>query len=470
MGFFGYWGEKMDDAIAGLKTDISAMKVDAETYEKEAKRLEDEAKKFEETAVNEENEAAALKLTKTVTSSTPNEDGTYDEEEVDDEDAIKRKEGLLADAKKKREDAAKDRENAAEYRTLAAGLWLLKGNMEEAAKNWELARENIKAAIVNSTKSLETGTNMLRNAISTFNIPSLKSIGNWANNLLKEYVGIDLSDGFGADDLYGISGKLIETGSIAVKGFASLAVISTIGVLPGLGEVSLDIINDLINPTIDKIFDEDAVKVVYNGFTSGLGFLGITFEEEEGPETAAIGTKDIQGQLDGKDPEIAPTPEVPDGVSDAAVAENDSQGVIIETEDSNNGEKPPKVEDKRVSQSEIDDLTAQQTALKNEIDFQEKQRDYAQSEYEKNINAMKHQRDLSNMYTGTAKANANQQVNFYRQRSISDKRNKQNAIDNIRTSQAELDEVNERLNKLNADVKKYGIKGGKNEFRSKSRL
>ena len=83
---------------------------------------------------------------------------------------------------------------------------------------------------------------------------------------------------------------------------------------------------------------------------------------------------------------------------------------------------------------------------------------------------MKHQRDLSNMYTGTAKANANQQVNFYRQRSISDKRNKQNAIDNIRTSQAELDEVNERLNKLNADVKKYGIKGGKNEFRSKSRL
>ena len=91
MGFFGYWGEKMDDAIAGLKTDISAMKVDAETYEKEAKRLEDEAKKFEETAVNEENEAAALKLTKTVTSSTPNEDGTYDEEEVDDEDAIKRK-------------------------------------------------------------------------------------------------------------------------------------------------------------------------------------------------------------------------------------------------------------------------------------------------------------------------------------------------------------------------------------------
>ena len=112
------------------------------------------------------------------------------------------------------------------------------------------------------------------------------------------------------------------------------------------------------------------------------------------------------------------------------------------------------MEDKRVSQSEIDDLTAQQTALKNEIDFQEKQRDYAQSEYEKNINAMKHQRDLSNMYTGTAKANANQQVNFYRQRSISDKRNKQNAIDNIRTSQAELDEVNERLNKLNADVKK----------------
>ncbi len=339
MGFFGYWGEKMDDAIAGLKTDISAMKVDAETYEKEAKRLEDEAKTFEETAVNEEQEAAALKLTKTVTSSTPNEDGTYDEEEVDDEDAIKRKEGLLADAKKKREDAAKDRENAAEYRTLAAGLWLLKGNMEEAAKNWELARENIKAAIVNSTKSLETGINMLRNAISTFNIPSVKSIGNWANNLLKKYVGIDLSDGFGADDLYRISGKLIETGSIAVKGFASLAVISTIGVLPGLGEISLDIINDFINPTIDKIFDEDAVKVVYNGFTSGLGFLGITFEEEEGTETAAIGTEDIQDQLGENDSDIIPggttTPE-----AQGDVVENVST-VTSGDNGNNNGNKSP---------------------------------------------------------------------------------------------------------------------------------
>lgn len=316
MALFGYDENVMSGILKGLVQTILTMGTDVEKYESKAKELEEKAAEKEKEAEKEESDASLIDLNpqKDVQDYTTDEkgnqvpDGTHKEtDEAQKAKNIATRDSLLQNAAQAKKEAANNRANAAQLRRLAAGLRLLKGDVEAAQKNFQLAADNTKKAVTESTNLLVAGASMIGKVISVFNVPEAKNVGDWAkgfgNNVLKTFLGVDLSDGIDTDEVNKIAGIVVDTAATVVSGFTSIVVSSLVASTPigGTGLASLAGVtarggtNFLLNLGRDT-----AAKAVSKNFVSGLNFLGIKVKE---PEEKDGKTEKVE--LDGESAEAA---------------------------------------------------------------------------------------------------------------------------------------------------------------------
>lgn len=296
---FGYIQSFCDEVIKTLNATSGLMKGDVGSYKAQVGTLKAQAEQLKAKA---QDILSNLPIMKTITTTSTDDKGNQveDEKKVVDDAATSAAQGEAATAQAEAETAT---QNAISLETLISALLAQLASLASMILGFNNANEAAQAATRNSTKLLVDGASMVGRVISMFNVPEAKNFGDWAkgvgNNLLKSYVGVDLSDGFDTDDLKGISTTIVKTGAVVAKGFASVTVASLISSTP-LGKTPLGtmatnaVITGIINPTVDKLFGEKAVEVVNTGIISGLGFLGITIPEpkkkEEEPETVELDT------------------------------------------------------------------------------------------------------------------------------------------------------------------------------------
>ena len=296
---FGYIQSFCDEVIKTLNATSGLMKGDVGSYKTQVETLKAQAEQLKAKA---QDILSHLPIMKTITTTSTDDKGNQveDEKQVVDDAATSAAQGEAATAQAEAETAT---QNAISLETLISALLAQLASLASMILGFNNANEAAQAATRNSTNLLVAGASMIGKVISVFNVPEAKNVGDWAkgvgNNLLKSYVGVDLSDGFDTDDLKGISTTIVKTGAVVAKGFASVTVASLISSTP-LGKTPLGtmatnaVITGIINPTVDKLFGEKAVEVVNTGIISGLGFLGITIPEpkkkEEEPETVELDT------------------------------------------------------------------------------------------------------------------------------------------------------------------------------------
>lgn len=296
---FGYIQSFCDEVIKTLNATSGLMKGDVGSYKAQVETLKAQAEQLKAKA---QDILSNLPIMKTITTTSTDDKGNQveDEKQVVDDAATSAAQGEAATAQAEAETAT---QNAISLETLISALLAQLASLASMILGFNNANEAAQAATRNSTNLLVAGASMIGKVISVFNVPEAKNFGDWAkgvgNNLLKSYVGVDLSDGFDTDDLKGISTTIVKTGAVVAKGFASVTVASLISSTP-LGKTPLGtmatnaVITGIINPTVDKLFGEKAVEVVNTGIISGLGFLGITIPEpkkkEEEPETVELDT------------------------------------------------------------------------------------------------------------------------------------------------------------------------------------
>lgn len=296
---FGYIQSFCDEVIKTLNATSGLMKGDVGSYKTQVETLKAQAEQLKAKA---QDILSHLPIMKTITTTSTDDKGNQveDEKQVVDDAATSAAQGEAATAQAEAETAT---QNAISLETLISALLAQLASLASMILGFNNANEAAQAATRNSTNLLVAGASMVGRVISMFNVPEAKNFGDWAkgvgNNLLKSYVGVDLSDGFDTDDLKGISTTIVKTGAVVAKGFASVTVASLISSTP-LGKTPLGtmatnaVITGIINPTVDKLFGEKAVEVVNTGIISGLGFLGITIPEpkkkEEEPETVELDT------------------------------------------------------------------------------------------------------------------------------------------------------------------------------------
>lgn len=296
---FGYIQSFCDEVIKTLNATSGLMNGDVGSYKVQVETLKAQAEQLKAKAQDILSNLPIMK-TITTTSTDDKENQVEDEKQVVDDAATSAAQGEAATAQAEAETAT---QNAISLETLISALLAQLASLASMILGFNNANEAAQAATRNSTNLLVDGASMVGRVISMFNVPEAKNFGDWAkgvgNNLLKSYVGVDLSDGFDTDDLKGISTTIVKTGAVVAKGFASVTVASLISSTP-LGKTPLGtmatnaVITGIINPTVDKLFGEKAVEVVNTGIISGLGFLGITIPEpkkkEEEPETVELDT------------------------------------------------------------------------------------------------------------------------------------------------------------------------------------
>lgn len=296
---FGYIQSFCDEVIKTLNATSGLMKGDVGSYKTQVETLKAQAEQLKAKA---QDILSHLPIMKTITTTSTDDKGNQveDEKQVVDDAVTSAAQGEAATAQAEAETAT---QNAISLETLISALLAQLASLASMILGFNNANEAAQAATRNSTNLLVDGASMVGRVISMFNVPEAKNFGDWAkgvgNNLLKSYVGVDLSDGFDTDDLKGISTTIVKTGAVVAKGFASVTVASLISSTP-LGKTPLGtmatnaVITGIINPTVDKLFGEKAVEVVNTGIISGLGFLGITIPEpkkkEEEPETVELDT------------------------------------------------------------------------------------------------------------------------------------------------------------------------------------
>lgn len=296
---FGYIQSFCDEVIKTLNATSGLMNGDVGSYKVQVETLKAQAEQLKAKA---QDILSNLPIMKTITTTSTDDKGNQveDEKQVVDDATTSAAQGEAATAQAEAETAT---QNAISLETLISALLAQLASLASMILGFNNANEAAQAATRNSTNLLVDGASMVGRVISMFNVPEAKNFGDWAkgvgNNLLKSYVGVDLSDGFDTDDLKGISTTIVKTGAVVAKGFASVTVASLISSTP-LGKTPLGtmatnaVITGIINPTVDKLFGEKAVEVVNTGIISGLGFLGITIPEpkkkEEEPETVELDT------------------------------------------------------------------------------------------------------------------------------------------------------------------------------------
>lgn len=465
---FGYIQSFCDEVIKTLNATSGLMKGDVGSYKAQVETLKAQAEQLKAKA---QDILSNLPIMKTITTTSTDDKGNQveDEKQVVDDAATSAAQGEAATAQAEAETAT---QNAISLETLISALLAQLASLASMILGFNNANEAAQAATRNSTNLLVAGASMVGKVISVFNVPEAKNVGDWAkgfgNNVLKTFVGVDLSDGIDTDEVNKIAGIVVDTGATVVSGFTSIVVGSLIASTPiggtGLASLAVGAVRGGTNLLLN-LGRDTAAKVVSKNIVSGLNFIGIKVKEPEKKEDETkVDTDGVNKALEGKQDEMGT-------LEDATKKNAEEGGNVVGTIASEEvitgdlGEKGKKT-DRRVLQSDIDNLAEQQTTLKNSIASQEERKDRANKEYEININELNIYNELSKKSDieleregcKVTRGDAKNRATLYRQRSINDMRNKKDAIDNIRNLQAKLDTVNEKLEKLNADAKKYGTK------------
>lgn len=473
---FGFSKAVFDSVISNLKGTSTSMEADSKSYTNQAQTLLHQAETFLSQAQGFLSQAQGFLshipnfkwVDVTTKDSEGNETTTQEQQPDPAQDASDR--ASAAECQQKAEDCKTKAEdcktNAGVLQALASALLAQVAKLMESILGFTKAGEATQTAITNSTSLLVTGASMLGKVISAFNVPEAKNVGDWAkgfgNNLLKNFTGVDLSDGIDTDEVNKIAGIVVDTGATVVSGFTSIVVSSLVASTPIGGTVLASLAVGTVRGGTNFLLNlgrDTAAKAVSKNIVSGLNFIGIKVKEPEKKEDETkVDTDGVNKALEGKQDEM--------GTLEDATKKNAEEGgnVVgtIASEEVITGD----LTDRRVLQSDIDNLVEQQTTLKNSIASQEERKDRANKEYEININELNIYNELSKKSDieleregcKVTRGDAKNRATLYRQRSINDMRNKKDAIDNIRNLQAKLDTVNEKLEELNADAKKYGTK------------
>ena len=291
--------ERIKDTADDMASDSNAASSQADHDDSRATKKEKEAKKKESEAIIEEGKCPHYKP-ETYTETVTNEDGTtYYESKTrsvpdPEEDARSRAlaSSLRAKASSLRAEAAALKAAAEALRALANSLRAQMEAMKAQRENFGKAIEQINGKARETANMLNEGTGLIVRVISSFSIPKINGVinmtKNTANSLLKN-VGIDLSDGFDKNDVYGLTGWIaqttVSTGAVVAKTFDSSTVASILG-------------GDTLGAVIDKAFGEEAVDGVHKFLISALEFIGIKAKPYE-KETAEVATEDVNAILAG---------------------------------------------------------------------------------------------------------------------------------------------------------------------------
>lgn len=224
---FEFLKGKADDLLKEIEKVAGEMETDAEVADSQAQQYEDDANKAESDASAEE---AMCPHYNEIFRIVTNEDGTTEtiSEKIQD---------LAADAESKaraamlRMKAKALRESAKSLRTLVDTLRTQLDNMDGQKNKFQRAIDEVVDCARSVGDILNGGTDALTGVIEKFATPVIDGAIDWgkekigeANTALKN-VGIDLSDGFDKNDIYGIVGtfgqKIYETGATIVKSYTS---------------------------------------------------------------------------------------------------------------------------------------------------------------------------------------------------------------------------------------------------------
>ncbi len=295
---FGFSKAVFDSVISNLKSTSTSMEADSESYTKQAQKLLGQAETFLSQAQGFLSQAQGFLshipnfkwVDVTTTDSKGNETTTQEQQPDPAQDASDK--ASAAECQQKAEDCkakAKDcKTNAGVLQALASALLAQVAKLMESILGFTKAGEATNTAITNSTRLLANGATMLGKVISAFNVPEAKNVGDWAkgfgNNLLKNFTGVDLSDGIDTDEVNKIAGIVVDTGATVVSGFTSIVVSSLVASTPIGGTVLASLAAGTVRGGTNFLLNlgrDTAAKVVSKNIVSGLNFIGIKVKEPE---------------------------------------------------------------------------------------------------------------------------------------------------------------------------------------------
>lgn len=295
---FGFSKAVFDSVISNLKGTSTSMEADSQSYTKQAQTLLDQAQTFLTQAQGFLTQAQGFLshipnfkwVDVTTTDSKGNETTTQERQPDPAQDASDR--ASAAECQQKAEDCKTNAEdcktNAGVLQALASALLAQVAKLMESILGFTKAGEATHTAITNSTSLLVTGASMLGKVISAFNVPEAKNVGDWAkgfgNNLLKNFTGVDLSDGIDTDEVNKIAGIVVDTGATVVSGFTSIVVSSLVASTPIGGTVLASLAVGTVRGGTNFLLNlgrDTAAKAVSKNIVSGLNFLGIEVKEPE---------------------------------------------------------------------------------------------------------------------------------------------------------------------------------------------
>lgn len=281
---FGFSQIVFNAVMQSLTGTSNNMQADAKNYQKEAESLLKQAEAF---AAQARQFLSTIPNFKWVTVDTTDSEGnpTTTQEQQPDKEADAAAQASAADCEQK---AADCNQNATQLQALVAALLAQIANLAKQILGFSNAGEETQKAITNSTSLLVTGASMIGKVISVFNVPEAKNVGDWAkgfgNNVLKTFVGVDLSDGIDTDEVNKIAGIVVDTGATVVSGFTSIVVGSLIASTPiggtGLASLAVGAVRGGTNLLLN-LGRDTAAKAVSGVIVSGLNFFGIEVKEPE---------------------------------------------------------------------------------------------------------------------------------------------------------------------------------------------
>lgn len=373
---FGYIQSFCDQVIKTLNATSDLMNGDVGSYKAQVETLKAQAEQLKAKA---QNILSNLPIMKTITTTSTDDKGNQveDEKQVVDDAATSAAQGEAATAQAEAETAT---QNAISLETLISALLAQLASLASMILGFNNANEAAQAATRNSTSLLVAGASMIGKVISVFNVPEAKNVGDWAkgfgNNVLKTFVGVDLSDGIDTDEVNKIAGIVVDTGATVVSGFTSIVVGSLIASTPiggtGLASLAVGAVRGGTNLLLN-LGRDTAAKAVSGVIVSGLNFFGIEVKEPEKKEDETkVDTDGVNEALEGKQDEMEAmkdTTEKKTGESTAGTAGNT---VIADGVGQGNSNNKPKytAEELKAAQDDVD-------RLQKELDFAISQRDYA---------------------------------------------------------------------------------------------
>ena len=281
---FGYIQSFCDEVIKTLNATSGLMKGDVGSYKAQVETLKAQAEQLKAKA---QDILSNLPIMKTITTTSTDDKGNQveDEKQVVDDAATSAAQGEAATAQAEAETAT---QNAISLETLISALLAQLASLASMILGFNNANEAAQAATRNSTNLLVAGASMIGKVISVFNVPEAKNVGDWAkgfgNNVLKTFVGVDLSDGIDTDEVNKIAGIVVDTGATVVSGFTSIVVGSLIASTPiggtGLASLAVGAVRGGTNLLLN-LGRDTAAKAVSGVIVSGLNFFGIEVKEPE---------------------------------------------------------------------------------------------------------------------------------------------------------------------------------------------